>query len=131
MKTVGETFPGYYEPRAVERMKEKIREFVKRVETESNIDLNRSYPKFSNGDADAYDPSKVFTVKFGRKYAKIIARDTNNSGGSVWGFVNMENGDLLKAASWKAPAKHARGNIASAAYGRNYVWTGPNYLRNY
>lgn len=112
-------------------MKNKIIEFVKRVEAESNEELNRNYPKFSNGDADAYDPSKVFTVTFGRKYAKILARDINNSGGSVWGFVNMLTGDLLKAASWKSPAKHSRGNIETASYGNNYVWTGPLYLRRY
>ncbi len=125
MKTVGETFPGYYGPRAVERMKEKIREFVKRVETESNIDLRKTYT------SPNYDPTKTFDVSFGRKYAKITSKDSNGMSGGVWGFVNMENGDLLKAASWSAPAKHARGNIESAAYFENYVWTGPNYLRKY
>jgi len=100
-----------------------IIEFVSRVQDESNADLNGMY---NNG---TYDPSKTFSVSFGRKYAKITSRDANGSGGGVWGFVEIESGNLLKAASWSAPAKHARGNIEDASYGNNYSWTGPNYLR--
>ena len=99
--------------------KAEIIAFVARVEAESNVDLKKI---FGSGD---YDPSKKFEATFGRKYAKIV----DVQGQSVWGFVNMENGDLLKAAGWATPAKHARGNISDAAYGKNYVWTGPNYLR--
>ena len=71
------------------------------------------------------------TIKPGRKFIKII-RDT-----SVWGFVAksdgihkgvpMKMGDVLKAASWRAPAKHTRGNIYDK--NQNYFrWTGPDYL---
>ena len=44
----------------------------------------------------------------GRRYVKIIRVDSQRS---VYGFIDKTNGDVLKAASWKAPAKHARGNI--------------------
>lgn len=63
----------------------------------------------------------------GRKYLKIITRN------SVWGFIMMKDdtkfvaGDILKAASWHAPARNAaRGNI----FNENYAiqWTGPMYL---
>lgn len=64
----------------------------------------------------------------GRKYIKII---TNRS---VWGFiVNVDNdkkfrkGDILKPASYDAPARNAaRGNV----FDDKYVvrWTGPLYL---
>lgn len=30
---------------------------------------------------------------------------------SVYCFIDLRNGDILKAAGWKAPAKGARGNI--------------------
>ena len=100
-----------------------IIEFVSRMQDEANADLNSTYK------SDHYDPSKTFSVSFGRKYAKIISRDANGSGGGVWGFIDIESGDILKAAGWSKPAKHARGNIETASYGRNYVWTGPNYLR--
>lgn len=104
-------------------MQTAIINFVSRVEDESNVDLNKTYPG-NNG----YDPSKKFSVKFGRKYAKIIKHDANGTGGCVWGFVEIATGDLYKAAGWAKPAKHARGNIETASYGRNYTWTGPNYL---
>jgi hypothetical protein len=70
------------------------------------------------------------TIKSGRKFIKII-RDT-----SVWGFVAksdgmhkgvpMKMGDVLKAASYNAPAKHTRGNIFDD--NQDYFsWTGPDY----
>jgi len=66
-------------------------------------------------------------VEEGRKYIKVIA------GSSVWGFIMKEDdkqfkkGDILKAASWSAPARNrARGNILDDAY---FIrWTGPLYL---
>lgn len=66
----------------------------------------------------------------GKKYIKI----TKENNGCVWGFIVKENdgkfrkGDILKAASWNAPAKNkARGNILDGDY--DISWTGPNYLR--
>ena len=47
------------------------------------------------------------------------------SGNSCWGFVMLENddkfmrGDILKAATWKAPARNfARGNILNGNWGK-------------
>ena len=65
---------------------------------------------------------------YGSKYIKVI------SNGSVSAFiVNTENdkkfryGDILKAASWKAPARNAaRGNVLDGSYDIN--WTGACYL---
>jgi hypothetical protein len=38
-------------------------------------------------------------------------------------------GDILKAASWKAPAKHARGNVFDGNWGIGSVGVyGPAYL---
>ena len=110
-------------------MKKEIEVFVAKVEAEVNVLMNKDYPKYANGDSNAYDPSKRLSVTFGRKYAKIISHDANGSGGSVWGFVEIETGALLKAAGWNKPAKHARGNIATATLGPNYGPYGPNYLK--
>ena len=44
-------------------------------------------------------------VKKGRKYYKII---TNNS---VHAFVDVNNGDVYKPASYNKPAKHVRYNL--------------------
>lgn len=74
---------------------------------------------------DEFDRS--FTVKRGSKYTKIIQENR------VWGFVvNADNdkfkaGDILKAASWNAPALNKpRGNIFE---GYDIEWTGPRYLK--
>jgi hypothetical protein len=62
-------------------------------------------------------------MRVGTKFIKLI------SNGSVWGFISrfdgdykgvpIKKGDLMKAASRDAPAKHSRGNIidGTARYG--------------
>ena len=74
------------------------------------------------------DFDKNIGIKEGKKYTKIV-RD-----GSVWGFIVKEDGprfkkgDILKAASWSAPATNqARGNIFQTDY--KIDWTGPQYLK--
>ena len=70
----------------------------------------------------------------GRRYVKIISvrkitTDGSDGQRSVWAFIDKTNGDVLKPASWAAPAKHARGNIYNSDNGLgNVSWTGPAYL---
>lgn len=72
------------------------------------------------------------TYEVGRKYIKIVKGDGGSC--SVWGFVvvtdtdkKFRKGDILKAASWNAPARnHARGNIIDGGY--SIRWTGPHYM---
>jgi len=79
------------------------------------------------------DSSNIWYEGGGRKYKKIIS--INESGHeSVWGFIvngdsgKFKDGDILKAASWNAPATNkARGNIFDDEY--TVRWTGPEYLR--
>jgi len=73
-------------------------------------------------------PLPTVTVEWGRRYAKIIVIDRSRS---VHSFVDRTNGDILKAATWAAPAKHARGSVLAATtadrlsavspYGANYL----------
>jgi len=66
-------------------------------------------------------------IIFGRKYAKLVKN--NGEQRFAYCFVNMTNGDILKAASWKAPAKHARGNINDGSNGMDAVTVhGARYL---
>ena len=60
-----------------------------------------------------YSWEKKLTTKKGSKYIKIIAEDVGEGikSRTVWGFVDRSNGDILKAAGWKRPAKGNRGNI--------------------
>lgn len=70
-------------------------------------------------------PPKKFTAKKGKRYVKII-----EDGGSVFCFVDATNGDVLKAASWSAPAKGARGNIFDNDHGLGRMGPyGPEYNR--
>ena len=86
-----------------------------------NTNYHESFP--SNKDM-------VLSLVAGSKFIKVINEN------SVWGFVAkkdgvhkglpMKAGDVLKAASWRAPAKHTRGNI----FDKNqdyFRWTGPDY----
>jgi hypothetical protein len=80
--------------------------------------------------ADMPNQYSELTVEIGNKFIRLW------QGTGCWGFISrvdgdlkgspIKKGDLLKAATWKAPAKHARGNIidGSARYG---VY-GPEYL---
>ena len=67
-------------------------------------------------------------VKKGRKFIKIITET------SVWGFINLTHekfneGDILKAAGWNAPAlNRPRGNIFKKY---SVAWTGPHYIAGY
>jgi hypothetical protein len=87
-----------------------------------NTDYHKGFPK---------NKDMVLSLVAGRKFVKVVNEN------SVWGFVAkkdgvhkglpMKAGDVLKAASWKAAAKHTRGNI----FDKNqdyFRWTGPNYL---
>ena len=87
-----------------------------------NTDYHKGFPK---------NKDMVLSLVAGRKFVKVVNEN------SVWGFVAkkdgvhkglpMKAGDVLKAASWRAPAKHTRGNI----FDKNqdyFRWTGPNYL---
>lgn len=51
---------------------------------------------------------KIEVMK-GRKYARLVCDD--GSSRSAFCFVDLQTGDVLMAASWKAPAKHTRGSI--------------------
>jgi len=69
--------------------------------------------------------------EIGNKYIRLWC------GSSCWGFISrvdgdlkgapIKKGDLLKAATWKAPAKHSRGNIidGTAQWGEY----GPSYIK--
>jgi len=74
-------------------------------------------------------PYHPIVASYGRNYIKLIRNK------SAWGFVALKRndkknevpGDLLKSASWKAPAKHARGNVFID--GGHWDFWGPMYLK--
>jgi hypothetical protein len=92
------------------------------------VKIQESYDNWSRFNTKTLD----LTLKPGRKFIKVV------EGNSVWGFVAkvdgvhkgipMLKGDILKAAGWRAPAKHSRGSIFDAEMHKSFSWTGPNYL---
>jgi hypothetical protein len=99
-------------------MTNQIQEFADRLTEEVKTD-----PFF-----EGRDDTPTYRIDTGaRKYARIIM--TSCGQGSAWGFIEVATGNILKAAGWKSPARHPRGNIATSEYGRGYTWTGPAYLR--
>lgn len=61
----------------------------------------------------------------GKKFLRIVR--TDGSSRSVFAFIEVATGNVLKADSWKAPAKGARGNIYTAELGVTEY--GAKYLR--
>ena len=55
-----------------------------------------------------------FEIREGKKYYKIVQVEHREHDGKEWrdtsvhSFVDKNTGDVYKAASWKAPAKHVR-----------------------
>src|SRR5438105_4247098 len=52
-----------------------------------------------------------FSIEIGSKFIKVVR------GNSIHCFVDKKTGDVFKAASFRAPAKGARGNIFDRQYG--------------
>lgn len=83
--------------------------------------VNADYMRFSAGYPNAKPP--VLVAEHGKRYVRIVS--DNGVQRSAWGFVDTTNGDVLKSAGWKSPAKNfARGNIhdQNKGCGRAY-WT--------
>ena len=83
-------------------------------------------------DTDYSDFLRSLSIDEGRKYSKVVSNNLGQT--TVWGFIVKKDdkkfraGDILKAASWSAPARNkARGNILDGDF--SWVrWTGPEYL---
>ena len=96
-------------------------------------DLHRAivtdYAKMAEGER-LTEFAESIEFEEGRKYIKVTKKLGTQT--MVWGFIMKDDdkkflaGDILKAASWSAPARNkARGNIFT---GFDIRWTGPHYL---
>jgi hypothetical protein len=71
------------------------------------------------------NPKNAITFTTGNRFMKVLR------GHSVHAFVDRVNGDVLKPASWNAPAKGARGNIFAVDNGLTNIGEyGPKYSRD-
>ncbi len=91
-------------------------------------------------DADmAQYPTQYKTLMIGIKkrycviwasYGLVRGQIKEETGKSAWAFIDMENGDVLKPAGCKKPAKHARGNLFDEHQGIEHISAyGPAYLK--
>ena len=68
-----------------------------------------------------------FKILNGRKFIKIINDNSVKAFIVKEDFKHFKKGDVLKAASWRAPALNKpRGNVLTGNYA--IQWTGPLYL---
>ena len=104
------------------------------------ITFDAALESFINGCQKLVDDENLtFTTKIekspgGRKYIRICRADYTDAGEvisrSAHCFVDTTNGNVLKAAGWKSPAKGARGNVYDTYNGLNRMsWTGAGYNR--
>ena len=75
-------------------------------------------------------PKESLSAGEGGRYIKITRNREGQVGDSAYAFIDRTNGDVLMAATWRAPAKHARGNILAPDNGLPCVGPyGIAYLR--
>jgi len=91
----------------------------------SDLDLSiQEYCMYLQSKWNAYAARANFTItrsytyEIGRKYAHIIQGDSNSRSSHSWVVIGDDKkfklGDILKSASWKAPARnYERGNVLS------------------
>lgn len=106
-------------------IKKAVEMFVKGAQKMIDDDYRKNYPRLK--------PPIVMSKKGGRYY-RITKKEQSGSGHSAYAFIDAKEGptfgDVLKPASWKAPAKHARGNVFDGTWGLKYCSSyGPAYLR--
>lgn len=76
----------------------------------------------------------TIVAKYGSRYVAVIVTENWNLGQPsrrIHSFVDIKNGNILKAATFRAPARNGvRGNIFSADVGRSVIdWHGAKYLK--
>ena len=108
-------------------VQERLNGYVDMVQHKMNDYWNSM--NFTNDGRDNEVP--VIEIEYGNKYARVIHRDYSGFQRSVHSFVNMINGDILKAGGWKAPAPNGvRGNIFTDDFGASVVNNyGASYLK--
>jgi len=116
----------------------KAKEFLNRI-PEKKDPFEIAFEKFLKGAQKIVDDywkrsgfrplmKPTLVPQRGRRYIRIVSKDP--SSGSAWAFIDITNGDVLKPAGFRTPARHARGNIYDQWNGLKAVSAyGPAYLR--
>ncbi|SDK44702.1 DUF7717 family protein [Bradyrhizobium ottawaense] len=96
-------------------LKVAVESFFEGCRQISDKHMDANYPKLAK---------PVFELE------ELIVRYRIKRDGSAFAFVDKKTGDVLKAAGWSTPAKHARGNVFDEHNGLKQIGPyGPAYLR--
>lgn len=99
----------------MENFDERFETFLAGTQAIINKYMEETFPTLNN---------PRLTVKKGRRYILITHEH------SAFAFVDMKTGDVLKPATYKTPAKGARGNIFDSKNGLGRMTPyGPEYNR--
>lgn len=97
--------------------------------TAINNGIQQYAEEFDHMTYSETDPASYFKpvwMTTGKKNVKIWIGSGCST--SIYCFVDIETGDILKAASYKAPAKGARGNIYNPDSYANRDLSGTGWL---
>lgn len=86
--------------------------------------LQRLLDHINTNLVDPEKPRERVTYVQGPRWTKIV-----QGGNCAWAFVDPENGNIYKSASWSSPAKHVRGNVFDPESWSKFGPYGPQYLR--
>jgi hypothetical protein len=98
--------------------REVFRDFLAFCQKISDEYMDKHFPTLGKATFEAME---------GGRYIRIVKREVSSRSAHL--FIDKTNGDILKAAGWNAPAKHARGNIFDRASWKTVGPYGAAYLR--
>lgn len=93
-------------------MNENLQKFINIVNDYAINYYTTELPNHTQEFKDFEYARRMIRVKPGKKYIKLINND------SVFAFIEADTGNILKPASFAAPAKGIRGNINSPTNGK-------------
>lgn len=88
---------------------ETFQTHLARFVAEAQAMVNKHYEQYQHVKAPT-----IGVHADGKRFVRIVKIESHGSK-SVYCFVEKATGDIYKAASWKAPAKGVRGNVAKPA----------------
>jgi len=104
------------------KMKRAADEYLKFCQKVVNDHFAKQHPTLTPG---------VLSYMPGRRYWRIVNHYDGGTGQqSAFGFIDVTNGEILKAEAWRKPAKHARGSLLDkATWKKSITPQGVAYLR--
>ena len=93
------------------------------------VDMANSHPDNPVHDGQPY--VRFYAEPSGSKYRIVGVHGVHNGQKMCHAFVDATTGDLLKAASWKVPAKGARYNLLTEqdVVERSFHWAGSHLYK--